>query len=161
MRHVVKGINVIDTSFFSARLREERKRLKLTQAHAAERCAVTRETWSRYETGALSPGIDALAGFSAAGADVQYILTGKRSAPTGEPLSAETTDERSLVTIFRRMAPSLQSALLTLMGGIGGPPQGGATQHFNGPVGSAVQGTLHHVGDVHVGAPERPVRRRK
>jgi transcriptional regulator with XRE-family HTH domain len=67
---------VIDASLFCARLKEERKRLGLSQAETAEKCGVKRETWSRYENGALTPGMEVLAALAAAGADVQYILTG-------------------------------------------------------------------------------------
>lgn len=48
-----------------------------SQAEAAEKCGVKRETWSRYESGLMSPGMEVLAALAAAGADVQYILTGE------------------------------------------------------------------------------------
>jgi transcriptional regulator with XRE-family HTH domain len=70
---------VIDPSNFHGRLKEERKRLKLTQAEAAERCGVKRETWSRYETGALTPGMEVLAALAKQGADIHYMLTGDLS----------------------------------------------------------------------------------
>lgn len=68
-----------DTSPF-LRLKEERKRLKLTQAAAGTIAGVTRETWTRYEAGAVSPGMEALEAFALAGADVQYVLTGLRGS---------------------------------------------------------------------------------
>lgn len=66
-------------SFCSARLKEERVRLGLKQAEAAEICGVTREAWGKYERMKSIPGGDVLFSFAAAGADIQYILTGKRS----------------------------------------------------------------------------------
>jgi transcriptional regulator with XRE-family HTH domain len=80
-----QGVFVIDKSSFSARLKEERKRLGLNQADAAEKCGIKRETWSRYETGALTPGMEVMAAIALAGADVQYILTGVRSVAPKAP----------------------------------------------------------------------------
>jgi transcriptional regulator with XRE-family HTH domain len=68
-----------DKSTFFIRLKEIRKKMKLTQAQAAEICGVRQETWSRYEKGTLSPGMDVLAAIAAAGGDVNYILTGEYS----------------------------------------------------------------------------------
>jgi transcriptional regulator with XRE-family HTH domain len=86
---------VIDKSLFAVRLKDERKRLRFSQAAAAEIAGIARETWSRYESGALAPGMEVLAAIAAAGCDVQYILTGIRSGtmtqtqvqypPTGPP----------------------------------------------------------------------------
>jgi transcriptional regulator with XRE-family HTH domain len=76
---------VTNPSIFHARLKEERKRLGLTQAQAAEQCGVKRETWSRYETGALTPGMEVLAALGRAGADMNYILTGDASITKVQP----------------------------------------------------------------------------
>ncbi|MFZ3141254.1 helix-turn-helix domain-containing protein [Polaromonas sp.] len=72
-------------SFF-CRLKEERKRLGLTQASAATHVGVARETWSRYETGVLAPGMEVLSALAMNGADANYLLTGRRSAPIAQPL---------------------------------------------------------------------------
>lgn len=64
-------------SIIFERLKAARKNLGLNQAQAAEKCGVTRDTWSRYERGLVSPGMEVLAAFAAAGADMQYILTGE------------------------------------------------------------------------------------
>jgi transcriptional regulator with XRE-family HTH domain len=66
-------------SLSSARLKTERIRLELKQAGAAELCGVSREIWGKYERGVVVPGGEVLFSFAAAGADVQYILTGIRS----------------------------------------------------------------------------------
>lgn len=78
----------MNTSNIFERLKEIRKELRLNQAQIAEICGVSRETWSRYESGKLSPGMEVLAAIAAAGADVQYILTGTRTqSPDTGPLS--------------------------------------------------------------------------
>lgn len=59
------------------RIKEERIRLGFkSQAQAAERFGVTRETWSRYETDKLEMGQDVFSRFIDAGADAGYIVTG-------------------------------------------------------------------------------------
>jgi len=92
------------------RLREERSRLGLSQAALADACAVTRETWSRYESGKLAPGMEVLAALAGAGVDVLYILTGSRSFAPPDPLSPraralldnyEHSDEEAQRTIER------------------------------------------------------------
>ncbi|HBN9615870.1 TPA: helix-turn-helix domain-containing protein [Pseudomonas aeruginosa] len=112
---MVKVFLVTDTSH-SERLRQERKRLSLTQAQAAQKAAVTRETWSRYETGALLPGMEVLAALANAGADVHYILTGQRqgvpsSAPAQEQETPLAPDERILLDNYRHSPPDAQAAL--------------------------------------------------
>lgn len=66
-------------AFSSARMKSERIRLGLKQAEAGVLCGVTREAWGKYERMQSVPGGDVLLSFSAAGADVHYILTGKRA----------------------------------------------------------------------------------
>lgn len=61
------------------RVKEERKRLKLTQAQIATECYLSRGQWVRYEKGEQGFSRKSLALFKALGADADYILTGKRS----------------------------------------------------------------------------------
>lgn len=63
---------------FGERLKNERERLQLTQAEAAEACGVRREMWGKYERGQTDPGCMVLEHFSALHADVLYILTGRK-----------------------------------------------------------------------------------
>ena len=88
---------MINKSFF-CRLKEERKRLGLTQASAATHGGVARETWSRYETGALAPGMEVLSALAMNGADANYLLTGRRSAPISQPLPP---DEQMWLDCYR------------------------------------------------------------
>lgn len=96
-----------DTSIFF-RLREERKRIGFTQIAAAERSGVTRETWNRYESGAISPGTDAWEALAAAGADVQYILTGRKSVP------ALCVEQERAGYVVEVLSPAEAQALATL-----------------------------------------------
>lgn len=63
---------------FGSRLKEERERLGYTQEKAAEIACVRRETWSKYESDKVDPGSKVLQRFGEHGADVLYILTGKK-----------------------------------------------------------------------------------
>ncbi|MGS0740458.1 helix-turn-helix domain-containing protein [Glaciimonas sp. GG7] len=77
------------------RLREERDRLGFTQQEMADQMGVRREMSSKYERGQAAPGGDALEAFSVAGGDVQYVLTGQRSA------TALTPEEMELLSGYR------------------------------------------------------------
>lgn len=67
-----------DSSFFS-RLRDERRRLDLTQSALGAIGGVTKETQSNYETGTRKPNSDYLEALSARGVDVGFLFTGVRS----------------------------------------------------------------------------------
>jgi transcriptional regulator with XRE-family HTH domain len=60
------------------RLREERKRLGLSQAKFAEACGVRRTAQTTYETGARSPSTAYFKAAAKIGADAYYILYGTR-----------------------------------------------------------------------------------
>ena len=85
------------------RLQEERQRLGLTQAEAAEIGGVKRRSQINYEAGDSYPDGRYFASIAAAGADVQYILTGIRSgnAPGTVVLDREET---ILVDHYRHIA---------------------------------------------------------
>ena len=61
------------------RLLEERKRLGLNKGQMAAAGGVANSSYTNYEEGKRSPDGDFLASIAAAGADVQYILTGIRA----------------------------------------------------------------------------------
>lgn len=77
------------SSLSAERMKEERVRLGLKQASAAEQCGVSREIWGRYERGAAVPGGEVLFSFAQAGADIQFVLTGCRSSGGGDKDSAD------------------------------------------------------------------------
>ncbi len=100
----------MEDNFFSLvprRLAEERKRLALKQAEAADLCGVRRESWGQYERGETAPGSQVLFHFAAAGADVAYILTGVRGGPSRlSPL------EEALLANFRRCPERARDTVL-------------------------------------------------
>lgn len=61
------------------RLREERKRLKMSQRDFGALGGVSLDSQFNYESGERHPDSRYLAAIAAAGADVQYIITGVRS----------------------------------------------------------------------------------
>jgi len=64
------------------RLREERYRLGLSQAALGAAGAVRMQAQSLYESDQRRPNSDYLAAIAAAGVDILYVITGKRSNPT-------------------------------------------------------------------------------
>lgn len=66
---------MIDKSW-SDRLKEQRKSLGLSQEQAGAAAGVARETWSRYESGKLTLGMEVLTRLAMVGFDVMYVLTG-------------------------------------------------------------------------------------
>lgn len=91
----------------------------MNQAVAGEKCGVSREMWGKYERGAAVPGGEVLFSFAAAGADVQYILTGIRSSVALAP------DEHLLLERYRTSPQELKDAALRVL------LSGGQTQPQN------------------------------
>lgn len=69
---------------FADRLREERERLGLSQTAFAEGCGVKKLAQINYEKGERAPDAEYLMSASRLGADVTYILTGRRERPASE-----------------------------------------------------------------------------
>ena len=92
-----------DKNFFRGheRLAEERAKLWETQQQAADFFGVSRVTWGQCERGNATPSGDVLAGLAQQGADVLYILTGRRSQAVAE-VDLLPADERALVDAYRR-----------------------------------------------------------
>lgn len=96
------------------RLKEERKRLRLSQAEAASRSGVQRETWSRYEGGVMQPGTDVWVALALMGADLHYILSGER-----EPLftdSGLSHNEKALIALYRGLEGEARNMLMGFLG---------------------------------------------
>lgn len=104
---------------FFERLKEERKRLKMNQTQFAELAGTTKNSQLNYEKGNVCPSATYLAAIAAAGVDVQYVLTGQRSA---EPVL--TPKERLLLAAWKAASPELQTAVLAVLAtgqsGVGG-----------------------------------------
>ncbi|MBW9265193.1 MAG: helix-turn-helix domain-containing protein [Candidatus Thiodiazotropha sp. (ex. Lucinisca nassula)] len=80
----------LDRKQFGQRLREERKRLGLSQDALAARGGITRTAQFLYEKGERAPSIEYLAMIHTAGIDFRYILTGEHSASAGGKICLET-----------------------------------------------------------------------
>lgn len=96
-------------SQYAPRLQEERKRLGLSQDAAGTACGVSREMWGKYERGKAAIAAEALACFSKAGANIEYVLTGER-APT-----SLTPDEQVLLDGYRALDPTTRRRMLAFM----------------------------------------------
>ena len=86
---------------FSARLKEERKRLKITQKKLAEAVGITEQAQVSYEKGRQPQFSGYLEALAREGLDVAYILTGERG---GAVLSPE---ERELLRLYRSAIAAL------------------------------------------------------
>lgn len=90
------------------RLKEERVRLGLNQAEMAALGGVAKTSQFNYEKGERSPDAAYLVAVEAAGVDVLYVLTGKR---TPAPTSSLSDAELALLQRYRSM-PSENRATL-------------------------------------------------
>lgn len=109
---------------FFERLREERKRLKLNQTQLAALAGTTKNSQLNYEKGNVCPNAVYLAAIAAAGVDVQYVLTGQRSA---EPVLKP--EEKDLLAAWKNASKEIQMAVLAVLAtgqcGLGGVNVGG------------------------------------
>lgn len=87
-------------SLFGCRVRMERKRLGLTQAEAAQRCGVVRETWGKYERGTFEIGGAVLRAFAALGADTDFIATGVRKGAGHTTTGAQVLRMKVLASLL-------------------------------------------------------------
>jgi len=94
----------------AGRLAEERQRLGFSQQKLADLCASNRKSIARYERGENVPGGDFLAAFAAAGADVLYILTGRREGQTGErsPSTGPSSHDQAVLMLYHSLSPEAQ-----------------------------------------------------
>lgn len=95
---------------FETRLKEERKRLGLKGGQLAQIGGVSAVSQSSYEKGKQLPGAAYLAAIAAAGVDVQYVLTGQRSA---EPVL--TPEEKNLLDAWQNAPQAVRAAALAAL----------------------------------------------
>jgi transcriptional regulator with XRE-family HTH domain len=81
---------------FGQRLRDERRRLGLSQVQCAELCGVVEKTQGLYEASVRRPDTDYLESIAKAGADVHFLITG------AYPSTTLTEEERTLLSLFRQ-----------------------------------------------------------
>lgn len=116
------------------RLREERERLGLTQEAFGTAGGVLKRAVINYEKGERFPDVSFLAGVANVGADVLYIVTGKRGSESAGVLSEE---ESALLTRWRNGSPVLRGYLQE----VGQAPAGGGhSVTIGGDVGQQVNG---------------------
>lgn len=114
------------------RLREERERLGFNQTAFGAIGGVQKQAQLKYEKGERFPDASFLEAVSKVGADVQYIVTGQRSA------QALTGDEEQLLTLFRAAPLAVKASALA--GLAAGSNPGGTTQNFHAPITGGVAG---------------------
>ena len=95
---------------FSGRLKEERKRVKLTQTELALNAGITKSAQVDYEKERLPAFATYLEKVAEAGLDVGYIVTGQRGPV---PL---TPEETALLELYRAAGPALRAAALAVLG---------------------------------------------
>ncbi len=116
------------------RLKEERKRLKLSQPDFGALGGAGKTTVIAWERGAATPNAAFLENAAAAGADVRYIVTGDREGRPAEVLSA---DERVMLDGYRALDPTTRKRVLAFI--LGGESPGGGKVVVHGRVGQQVE----------------------
>jgi len=102
------------------RIKEERLRLGMTQVEFGKVGGVLKQTQLHYESGLRRPDTDYLERISAIGADVPYIMLGRRMAESVLPEEVEILkkDEREMLMDYRRssmdMRRNMRSVIATL-----------------------------------------------
>lgn len=97
----------IQMSGISDRLREERERLRFSQAAFGEIGGVKANAQGKYEKGERSPDASYLAALAERGVDVLYVVTGLRTPLLVDSLTAE---ESQLLEHYRTMSEKGQEA---------------------------------------------------
>lgn len=117
-----------------ARLKEERERLKLSQAALAEIGGKKKLAQLKYEQGDSSPTAAYLAAVERVGIDIQYVVTGVHTSASLAP------DEQELLVLFRNAPLAVKAAAIgALQGGAQAPPaKKTQKQVFNGDVSGQV-----------------------
>lgn len=89
------------------RLREERERLRLSQAAFGEIGGVKANAQGKYESGERFPGADYLEAVATHGVDALYVVTGERKPLPSESLTAE---EAAVLAHFRLLPEADRAA---------------------------------------------------
>ncbi|WP_176332675.1 helix-turn-helix domain-containing protein [Burkholderia vietnamiensis] len=102
-------------SSVGARLRDERTRLNLSQSAFADVAGVTKTTQGNYETNKRSPDAAYLAAVAQHGVDVQYVITGQRSAHSGVAVDAVKSAVEKAFTMVSASNMAVTPAQLAAM----------------------------------------------
>ncbi|MFN9585501.1 MAG: helix-turn-helix domain-containing protein [Pseudomonadaceae bacterium] len=101
-------------SSIGERLREERDRLGFNQTAFGAIGGVQKQAQLKYEKGERMPDAAYLEAVAKVGADVQYVITGQRSA------AALSTDEEELLVRFRAAPLAVKAAAIGALQGAAG-----------------------------------------
>ena len=93
------------------RLREERKKLGLTQQDFAALGGIASNAQAHYESGERQPKAGYLIGIAGGGVDVMYVLLGKHTPTPEDSLNA---DEAKVLAHYRSLPPADQHAFKQL-----------------------------------------------
>lgn len=118
-------------STMGERVKQERERLGLTIPQFAEMAGAKKNTVIDWQKDVSSPPAAKLAALATIGVDVQFVITGVRSA------SALAPDEIQLVEQYRAMDVETKRRTMAMVYG-GTPPA--VSQTFHGNVGQAFEG---------------------
>lgn len=99
---VASGVMSSARREIGARFRAERERLGLTQQALAERLGVQRQALLLYESGERTPLAEKLLEFDRVGADVNFVVTGRRSGELDGPHKQELELAMSTVVLMCR-----------------------------------------------------------
>ncbi len=129
------------------RLISERERLCLNQDQMAAAGGMKKRAYCYYESGERAPDAIFLAGIAKLGADVCYIITGKREGPPPLVLSP---DEHVLLDSYRAQDPVMRKRILAFV--LGGDdstrksPKYTVQQTIHGDVGNQAAGNIINKG---------------
>lgn len=142
-------VNLFGEFFVSIgeRLREERERLGFTQPAFAGLAETTKKSQIDYEKDATQPKAGYLAAIAKVGADVQYIVTGTRSA------QALSSDEQELLSLFRAASLEVKATIVAGLKG-GSRPTSGSKISVGGSFhGQVVEGDVTNsiLGSMNIG----------
>lgn len=133
------------------RLKEERKRLGLTQVQLGEACGFTKWGQVNFEADKNLPGGAYLIAADGLGIDVAYVLTGRRS--TLAP------DETVLLAAYRAAAAPARSTALAALAANTGPAAAPRNVFTENEIGQVYTGEVTIEGDA-IGQLKSPRRRR-
>lgn len=103
---------LIQMGEFPSRLRDERKRLGLSQEALAELGGVKLNAQSNYENGKRAPDSDYLSRVAAHGVDVPFLFTGQRTAGLKAPSANDESMAATSGDSFMRSVTREEAALL-------------------------------------------------
>lgn len=130
-----------------ARLKDERRRLRLNQEDFAAVGGVKKPSQIAYEQGKRSPDIAYLMAVAAIGVDIYFVLTGKISS------DALTDDENELLAGYRKLDLRGKAGALGAIGGMIAPSA--SHVEFHGQVGQHITGDITAPQTITMGADRR------